>query len=98
MILNSGSRNYSKPPVETLEDQELDDFMNELIEVRDGIGKKLALARRFCCKSREKWERCDAVLDHIGHRILANPAFMEIFLSPISARFEVQFDALLNDL
>jgi hypothetical protein len=61
---------------ENLEGLTLDEFLLELMLVAEEVEKHLAMARRFCCKSRPRWEKCAGDIGRICHRLLANPCIL----------------------
>ena len=61
---------------ENIEGLTLVEYLKKLRQVSEEVGKHLALARRFCCKSRPKWEKCNSDLEGIHHRLLAHPCVL----------------------
>jgi len=82
-----------KAPVETMEEEKLEKFLAELKVVDEGVSQRLTQARLKCCKSLKRWEKCDELLVHIVHRILANPVYLKLLAAGM---FEDTYDNLLK--
>lgn len=80
-------------PVETLGEEELEEFLVELKEVGERISKCLPQARLKCLRSLPEWERRAEMFDHVIHRMLANPHYLKLLSLGI---FEDRYDNLLQ--
>ena len=82
-------------PIETMEEEEFNEFLAELQKVSEGVNKCLRQARLKNLKSLPRWEKCGETLQHIAHRILANPVYLKLLSA---GKFEESLDNLRKQL
>lgn len=80
-------------PIETMEEEDFDEFLAELQTVSERVNKCLRQARLKNLKSLPRWEKCGETLQHIAHRILANPVYLKLLST---GKFEESLDNLIK--
>jgi hypothetical protein len=92
------TRKLSQVSARTLEGKALLEFLNKFHEVAFNVSEKLALTRRFSCKSRPVWERCNRITTAILRNLLVNPTVMELLdLYAVEAELRYRNNMLESD-
>lgn len=66
-----------RTPVETIKNEDFDNFLSEYLEVRKNVDWWVTQARLKSCRSLPKWEKCDDMLNQVYHRMFAHPILLE---------------------